>query len=403
MSLFDVRVIDPADPAAFGKYLEDWSSLGVSTNRKEPGSLSFTCPRNAGGRDDMRAKQVVVFLQDGKEGDNCRFVLRNVSTNMIGDTVPLEDYQLSGLLDAFRDTTWRSLTGTKTRKWENVTPGAMARDIIGNGASRNAYDWWGYRGMTFTDTADSNGNAWADLVDDAELEFGMPVYEALDWLLQGGWLEMSTTRGYVNAYNPGGRAVDRTVGSSPVVLEAGLDLTDAPHQETWDDFVNELTVIGEEKTTYKDDGTSTYTPPRHVYVSSGVDTWGRREKSIKLTGTNYPPTMEKIGRRYLNNMTGPRWSRTYSIQQTDPVVLDAIVSPTDTPAVIRPVPMVNYKVGDLIGVELADGNGVRKERVEIISATCDSRNVGTYLITVNDWLNDRDRKVDRLLARYGGQ
>jgi hypothetical protein len=66
------------------------------------------------------------------------------------------------------------------------------------------------------------------------------------------------------------------------------------------------------------------------------------------------------------------------------------------------VPMVDYGSGDRIGVSTSDGSPTRSERVEVISASCDSRNAGTYLITVGDWLDDRDARIDKLLAKYSG-
>lgn len=316
MTQFDIRLVDPRDPNNYAQYLTDWSSLSFSTDRKAPGTMSFRYPNNGRNADLIRQKQVLVVLQDGREGENCRFVYRNRDGERISETdAPSATYQVSGLWDALRDAVFRPATGaTKTRTWTNQTPGAQLADVLDIAAERGCFNWWGYTGYSFTRTSDSAGNPWP-VIDEMEHEYGITVFDVVDWLIETGWMEVSTSGGKINAWIPDSRGVDRTAQRKPVWLAEGRNILDAPEQETMDDFVSDLVVIGGETV---DPADESKTRPRvYAYVSSGITTWGRREKTFRVTGVQSVATLEKIGRNYLKGFTAPRSSRTFSVTMPD--------------------------------------------------------------------------------------
>ena len=106
MTLYDLRIIDPDRPTEYGPYLHDWSDLTVSVDRKAPGILNFTYPKFGPQRQALLDNQILVFLQDGHEADNCRFVLRNLDGQAIGPmSLHVEFRQLPTMLsgDVERD------------------------------------------------------------------------------------------------------------------------------------------------------------------------------------------------------------------------------------------------------------------------------------------------------------
>lgn len=374
MTQADVRVLEDG---GWGTYLPDWESLSVSTNRKEVGALTFSYPVGGRGLPELRTSQVAVFLQDGREGRNSRFVLRNTSGNEVSDGLPKITVTMATLIDALKDAQFRSPAGQLTRTFTNRTPGQILVEVMGPPAARGAFDWWGYEGYTFTETTDSNGVPWPDLVSEKVYDYGIPIFDVFDYLRENGFIEFGSDRGKIEAWVPDSRGVNRHTADDPVHYWAGKHLNDAPWQETLDDFVSELTLIGTDT-----DGN----PKVYENMSSGVTKYGRREKSLKVSGVTDRSTLRQIGANYLKAYSEPRRSRTYSI----------LGLPGEK------VPMLDYEVGDTVGVNVG-GDQWREEKVEILSAQWKTQESASaeYLVTVNDWLDERDLKVERMLSRFG--
>jgi hypothetical protein len=63
-------------------------------------------------------------------------------------------------------------------------------------------------------------------------------------------------------------------------------------------------------------------------------------------------------------------------------------------------PLLGYEPGDTVAVSY---DGLQHlESVQVVSGTWGSAYDGAVILTVNDWLDDRDERLDQLLARYGG-
>jgi hypothetical protein len=339
-ALFDLRIVDPAKPDEYSEYLDGWSGLTASTDRRAPGQLSFDYPRFGTYRDLMRQHMVLAFLQDGEEGENCRYLLRNVDAERVSDGELMEGYQFASVWDGLRDATYRPLTedsDAKSRKWNDFTAGSVLVSLMRNMADRGCFAWWGYQGLSFSEAADTNGNPWP-IIDDAEFEYGQSAFEVWDWFIQNRWIEASSDGGVLNAYVPELRGKNRVTQPKPIILQQGIDIADAPEQTTWDDYVTDLTVIGGE--TYKTENSSEQLPRVYAFVSAPDRPFGRREKSITVTGVQKRSTLTKIGQKYMAGFNEPRKSRTYSVKAVTEAGEPLDVTPPAPPPLATPIPQV---------------------------------------------------------------
>lgn len=109
------------------------------------------------------------------------------------------------------------------------TAGVIARTLLAAAQGRGCLSGVTW---TFTDTLDSNGVAWANTAN-LTLAPGQ-TYAAMLGTLRGyGLSEWELTAGRVlRLTNVDGKGVDRTVGATPLTLERGRDLADAPRKHS---------------------------------------------------------------------------------------------------------------------------------------------------------------------------
>jgi hypothetical protein len=124
------------------------------------------------------------------------------------------------------------------------TAGRIVRELMEAAQGRGCLD-----GITwsFTDTEDSNGVPWSNTT---TLRFSPgQTYAAMLGTLTGYGLsewELTNTR-ELRLYNGSdGKGVDRTVGASPLTLERGRDLADAPRKHTLRSAITALITAGKD-------------------------------------------------------------------------------------------------------------------------------------------------------------
>jgi hypothetical protein len=387
----ELRVVDPAAPFAadWDDWLPDWSDLAFSVGRDGTGSCTFTYPTDGLNFQRMLDLQVITVLLNGVEGRNARFIRRDRETNLIGTGVKgrernelgsalMHSMTFQALTDALNDAQFQSPDLVlQTKSYTNATAGRVLLDLINPADSRGALDWWGYRGVTFTATQSTDGHNWTPNVT-ATFGYGQPVLQVMEWLRSNGYIEWGTDRGKLEAWEPDIRGINRAdQATNPVVLFAGEHISDAPEQETLKDYCTDVTVIGDHPTVE----TSV------IYVQTGAATHplGRRERSIRVNGVSNPQALLDIGHNFLRVYTQPRNSRSYQVTAS---------------AVDKWNPLIAYEPGDTIAVSY---DGLQHlESVHIVSATFASTYDGQVILTVNDWLDDRDERLDWLLAQLGG-
>jgi hypothetical protein len=388
----DLRCIDPAGTFAadLDDWLPDWADLQFSANRDGTGTCTFTYPLDGLYFDRAMSLQVITVLLNGVEGRNARFIRRERETNLIGVGKRRRETSQIGSDELMHTLTFQSLTNAlndaqfqspdlvlQTKSYTNAKAGTVLNDLIGPPAARGALAWWGYRGMTFSTTTDSNGTAWPGNIT-ATFGYGQPVLQVMDWLRTNGYIEYGTDRGKVEAWVPTSRGANRAdTGTNPVVLWAGEHISDAPESETMTDYATDVTVIGDHPTVE--------TSVIYVQRAASSRPLGRRERAIRVNGVSDTPTLQGIGDKFLAAYLAPRNSRSYKLT---------------TAALDRWNPLLAYEPADTIAVSY---DGLQHlESVQVVSGTWGSAYDGEVIVTVNDWLDDRDERLDQLLARLGG-
>lgn len=288
MSLFDIRLVDPRTPNEYSVYVDGWSGLTFSSDRKAPGACAFRIARDAEHRELMETYQLFALLQDGVEADNCRYLIRSVDGNDLptdDDPVPMVSYTCATIWDALRDVDVVHPGTEETLDYPNTTVGQIIWSVLNQAAAQGLFAWWGYDGLTFTASTDSAGKPWQP-IEAVQFDDGVTIFEMLDWFIQQHYLEVSTSGGRINAYVPDTRGLDLTKATNPVKLAEGYNLFDAPWQRTYDDIATAVTVVGGET---KDPADPDLTRPRlkvKVYAA-GTPTASQNFSLKTLHGNMY--------------------------------------------------------------------------------------------------------------------
>jgi len=355
-------------------FLPDWSDLAVTVSRRGDGSLTFSYPDDGINAEQLTPVSVIALTLDGVEPANCSFVYSGRSGNHLTADSELTSYTYRALPDTLRKAGFWPPAQEQTRTWTDRTAGWIAWDCMTAAITRGALSWWGYNGVLFTVSVDSEGQPWPDLID-VELQYeGKSVKDVWDWLADYHYMEYGSTGLKLDAYAKFIRGADKTGGTNPIVLFEGDQVSDAPYDATMDDFVTHLCIVGDHATV---DGNVQY-----VYRNTAVASMGRQEKMLRVTGVKNATTLGNIGMNHLAAYNTERISRTYAVDPGD----------------WRP--LIDFKVAD--NVVFQTGSTQRAEKVQIISGIWDNNESVKWLVTVNDFLDDRETKLDALLTRLAG-
>ena len=188
---------------------------------------------------------VDIDLWDGENWvfTNHRFVLNR---NDGDDIDPVKSFTFSGT--EFIDYMLGVAYTQKDWEWANVTPGQIVADLMNDAIGRG----WGPRmGLSFSATATSLEETWANVIPERKVPKGTPLSQVLDGLVTDGFAEYRTryhtSKAWLTLLNPGTGAAFTDVGS-PVVINLGLaDLSRAPRRGDASKRITRVTVTGDDK------------------------------------------------------------------------------------------------------------------------------------------------------------
>jgi hypothetical protein len=376
VSRAELRLVDVAANAV-DEFLPDWDGLEVSTTRAGDGVLTFAYPPDGMNADLLVPSAVVAVTINGQEPKNCRFLYRETSGNRVTQDQELVVYTMRNVVDGLDEAGFRApdvgTTTPQTRTWTNRSPGTIASEVVVDAAGRGCFDWWGYSGISFTTTADSEGAAWPQLVT-VELSYAdKQVLDVWKWLRDNGYVEWGSSGSTLDLFSKFTRGTDRTAGSNPLMMYVGRDISDAPFDTSMDAYVTHVTVIGDHPTV---DGDVQY-----LYLNSSTTPWGRRERSVRVSGVKSTTVLGQIAGQYLQAFAEEQESRSYAM-------VDDIHQP-----------FLDFVVGDTIRVVT---DRVRDERVQSIQGRWSAANNVSYIVTCGDYINDRDDRVEQRINRLAG-
>jgi hypothetical protein len=241
------------------------------------------------------------------------------------------------------------------------TPGVVLRLLLQAAQTRGALagiTW------TFTDTLDSDGNAWGTTTTVA-YDAGTTLSSVLSGLVDNGMIEFKMDKRVLKVYKSGGMGVDRSTGTSPVRFIKGRDIKESPRKIDSRNLATALLVGG------NNGGFA-----ENLSDSTHITKYGRRETYASVDNIHALGILQFLGQYRVSNMDDPQIEITHGLH----------FETQDNPR-----PITNFDVGDWA---LSDvGQGLSKFRILqwVISVANDGSCTGS--IVLNNFINTQLSKI----------
>lgn len=367
-----LRTLEAGQPQEYLTDIQGEATLALS--RDAAGQLEFDYPNWGVGADKILERLVIRAEIDGVEPAGCRFVYANRTGNRT-DLDATQHYTFRQIYDGFRTGVWRAPTTEQTRTWTAQKAGQIMLDAHTAAAGRGCFAWFGPTSFDFTGAVDSRGAAWPKDVT-VELQYAdKSVFDVWDWLKENGYVELWSTGSVIQAFIPNTRGTN-WYSTEGRILYAGTDIDDAPWETDSDDICSSLTVIGDHPTVA---GNVQYVTINRTPTTA----WGRRERQIRVNGVTSVPVLTDIGNQWIDSRLVEREQRSYRV----------------APGAAW-YPLKDFTIGDYMGMQA--GGTLWQEKVVAISVTWDSPTTMRTILTCNDWLDERDRRLEQRLSKLRG-
>jgi hypothetical protein len=253
------------------------------------------------------------------------------------------------------------------------TVGKVLKAVLDEAKSRGNIPGLTY---TFTDTLDSGGASWTDLMD-IEFEAGQDAWSILDAFSRQGLCDWRMNVRALEVYKPDTVLFRNFADEGPntVILHPNLDHTDEPTEETLEDLASSLVMIGDKKSVVV------------VNDISAIQPWGKWEETVRAGGVSNPITLTALGHKALLLRTNLR------VQMTKDLTLRKG----------SPVPLVNYRPGDVVRARGATGFQMEPVRVRQITLSKESPYGLSCNVVLNDRFTDRQMKYEQWINTLTGQ
>lgn len=353
----------------------DTASVIVSQDMREPGTLNFSYPPSGAHSSLLVTPTELVVLVNGVEPVNGRFTLvdngatKTSPSDMVNYVAMSNLFQFQSMMVA--PAIGSSYDDANAFAFTNKTMGWLIRNAIDNSLSRNSnHPWLNQVTWTFDGSTDSSGVAWAATYD-VIWTSGQTVWDVIDWGVQLGLCEVYMYKDQLYVFQPSNFGKDK---SSKVILSLGKSISEYTIETTVRDIVNSLLVTGIDNVcTWVQDATS-------------IQQYGYHESKLELSNVTQIATMTAVGTAYLSLMKDPSISYTMSVTQR--------LFDSDSPL----LPLVDYQVGDKIGIFDTEWQSLR---VRLISITQNASNSYTVTLTLSDFRTEDSVEYAAHLARLG--
>lgn len=248
--------------------------------------------------------------------------------------------------------------------------GKIITDFIGYAHARGTLTWLA---VDFTDTVDSNGNAWGTPID-MEFNVGLKYTEVVQDLVDAGVVEIKMNGRTLQAFNPDTIGNDKTTGASPVVFVKGRDMQESDRKSSTRDLATTV-LLGGDASIFSE----------RTADSSSLSQYGRRESYISLQHVQTTGALDVIGDQLMTTTNRPVLEVTHNLNFDNPG---------------NPQPIRDFNVGDWVYSDV--GRGLERHRIAqwtvTISESGGSGGVVTGSVTLNDLIADQLAKVHRRLT-----
>ena len=268
-----------------------------------------------------------------------------------------------GLRARLADAVVYPVASETTRSYTSRTPGYILDQLIDEAQTRTALA--GFT-MGFTPTLDSNGAAYSDTLT-IDVRVGSTLEEVvrtLEELAVDVWVSPTKVVEIANV-----RGTDRTTGADPMVLRAGLSVSELSAVSAGPITNVVLVASGAEGATFTTETNA-----------GSVGTFGRRETFLSLANTTDATVIDLSTEGILDRTAVAAESRTIKLEANGPV------------------PYVDFDIGDT--VFLADTDGTRSAfRVRALTVAVDDAGAISFVPELGTTRADLDRRLRRALAK----
>lgn len=226
----------------------------------------------------------------------------------------------------------------------------------------------------FTNTLDSAGVPWSQIIN-LEYKYGVNLLEVIHNLVDNGMLEVRFDKYKLQAFNGDGMGVDRTIGATPIVLQAGLDYEELPRKWSTENRAKFSGILGDNDTIVE---TLDNTVPNGPF--------GREEMAISQSGTTDVGTLTIVNQAALDKVKIKREQLTRKVKIREG----------------GPIPGVDYRVSDFIYERVPRRSGASQmtdtDRYRIRSLVIETGEaglIGSASITLNDKFLEAQIKLAR--------
>lgn len=337
------------------------------------GGLQGEYPRDGINADHLVNDAIIVALWDGVEYPDSRWWIQGGEGVANRDEGTSFQVVAKSLKDVFRRVIVRHHSKPwKPRVYEDKKTGAILDNLLQSAQNRGALlnlTW------DFTETHDSAGNPWADNIDELELPAGQPFADVLTSMIENGYAEFRFDKSVIQAFNFGAMGYDKT---STIELRAGQDYVETPYRWSSEELVGYSLALGDGRA-YKET-TRAGTP---------VGPFGRFEQALSFGGTKKTSVLSKVNDAALERLSQVRQEFTRKL----------IITPN------RPVPVVNYSLGDYILDRVGATPQSLRVRSFSISPGADG-SMGSGSLSLNDQFLEREirlaKKLQNISSPAGG-
>lgn len=353
--------------------------MGVPLN--DMPSLTLTYPQEIASVSTlMQPIEVAVEIRNPRTGvyqeyPGCRFINLRRSQDLISRpgtvslTMPSYGWQLRKV--RFVDASTMNREGR--RRFTNATPGFILGRIIDESQERGNIP-----GLTrsFTGVIDSNGAQWTNRVT-AEYDLGQDAWSILDAMSRQGIVDWRFDGRQFDVYVADTALRRNLAEDDGLIFHPYADHMEEPSERTWEEVSPTLLVVGDENASLL------------VEAEEGdVDSpWGRWEESYSAGGVSSEATMRLLAQRVLETRSRSRLQLTKRMAWRDG----------------SPVPLVDYRPGDMVRARTDTGNQFEPVRIHQITLTSADEGGVIINLVLNDRFTDRALRTERWLNRVTGQ
>lgn len=338
----------------------------LSFEDSAPAAVSFTVANTSVGASLLDHLSVVILKANGVEVRDGRWLLRGKGWNA-GRKTQVKQFTGRSLL-------WDRLDFTVVQPgvrklYSGKTPGFILNDLFLEAQARDVGYWDSFT-WTFDALKDSNGNAWPVAIGSLEYLPSAKYSDIVANLVDKGVIQISLQGNEIRATVPDTDGVNRSA-----LLVVGQDVTDAPQQESSDNLLSDVVVLGDDSIAVVRANTET----RAKY-------W-REEGGISQGGTKDVGTLSIFGDVALSGGAEPKVQRTYAL-----VITQA-----------RPfLPLRDYVVGDWVRTQHADDTPAQSYRVKQIVLKQEKGHWSGTLVLNDKFLENEIRLTKKVQGIIGG-